>query len=387
MNIRIYKEDIIDGLQKAAGIIPTGSGAVYLRSIWLKAENGILEIMSTDSSIEFKGAFTAEVLTPGLTGVSGRAFVDLIGRLSTAQISLTQNEEDKTLTVEQGRRKYKLPVNDATWFQNFSDFPESAGSVIWSGDYIQDLIAGIIYCIGDENAKDAFSCLNIKPAADGKIEACGLNGHQFAMQSFLHDDLHAIIPKEGILINKKYLGALQKWLGLTEFELSLNEKRLFFRSNNKKEVFSIPLSSYTFPDYIGFLSKIKGEDISTLKVNRKEMVEALDRLLVFTSESNRCTYLDFSSTPKELVLSSTGQSAGSGTEILDMEYKGNIDKISFPTRNLKEMLAHYTSKDVTFVMGGIEGPCGIFGEDDAEYTAVIMPMKISVLTYYDEENV
>jgi DNA polymerase-3 subunit beta len=205
------------------------------------------------------------------------------------------------------------------------------------------------------------------------------------MQSFWHDELHAIIPKEGILINKKYLSGLQKWLGQNEVELSLNEKRLFFRGNNKKEVFSIPLSSYAFPDYLGFLSKIKGEKTSTLLLDRKEGLEALERLLVFTSD--RCTYFDFSSGPAELVLSSTGQSSGSGTEVLDVEYNGNIDKISFPTRNLKDIISHYNSGKLKFVMSGVEGPCGISGDEDAEYVVVIMPMKISVQTYYDEENV
>jgi DNA polymerase-3 subunit beta len=385
MYIKVYKEDVIEGMQKAAAIIPSGSGAVYLRSIWLKAENGMLEIMSTDSSIEFKGSYTAEVLTPGLAGIPGRAFADLLGRLSSEQILLKQDNEDKTLTIEQGRRKYKLPVNDSSWFQNFSEFPVNNPVVMWSGDYIHELVGKISYCISDENTKDAFTCLSIKPSIEGKIEVCGLNGHQFAMQRVLHDDLYSMLPKEGILINKKYLSGLQKWLGLNEVELSLNEKRLFFRGNSKKEVFSIPLSTYTFPDYLGFLSKIKGDDTSTLLLDRKESLEALERLLIFTSD--RCTYFDFSSGNAELVLSSTGQSSGSGTEVLDVEYKGNIDKISFPTRNLKEILAHYNSRTVKFVMSGVEGPCGISGEEDAEYLVVIMPMKISVQTYYDEENV
>jgi DNA polymerase-3 subunit beta len=384
MNIKVYKEDVIEGMQKAAAIIPSGSGAVYLRSIWLKAENG-LEIMSTDSSIEFKGSYTAEILSPGLVGIPGRAFVDLLGRLSTAQILLKQDDENKTLVIEQGRRKYKLPVNDSSWFQNFSDFPGDKKAVMWSGDYIHELIGKIIYCISDENTKDAFTCLSIKPSANGKIEVCGLNGHQFAMQNFLHDELHSILPEEGILINKKYLAGLQKWLDQNEVELSVNEKRLFFRGNNQKEIFSIPLSSYTFPDYSGFLSKIRGDGTSTLRMDRKENLEALERLLIFTSD--RCTYFDFSSGSGELVLSSTAQSSGSGTEILDVQYDGNIDKISFPTRNLKEILAHYTSQKVKFVMSGVEGPCGIYGEEDADYIVVIMPMKISVQTYYDEENV
>ena len=37
MIITVKKEQIIDGLQKAASIIPSKAGAAYLRSIWLQA--------------------------------------------------------------------------------------------------------------------------------------------------------------------------------------------------------------------------------------------------------------------------------------------------------------------------------------------------------------
>ena len=38
MKLTVNKEQIIEGLLKAAAIIPAKAGAQYLRSIWLKAE-------------------------------------------------------------------------------------------------------------------------------------------------------------------------------------------------------------------------------------------------------------------------------------------------------------------------------------------------------------
>ena len=81
MLFTVKKENIIEGLQKAAGIIPTRAGAAYLRSLWIKAEGEVLTIMATDANIEFTGTYPAEVKEPGLVGVNGRNFVDLIRRL------------------------------------------------------------------------------------------------------------------------------------------------------------------------------------------------------------------------------------------------------------------------------------------------------------------
>jgi DNA polymerase-3 subunit beta len=218
MFLKVYTADIIEGLQKAANILPQRTGAAYLRVIWLKAENGNLEILATDSSLEFRGKYSAEILEPGLAGVNGRSFVELLRRLPEGQISLRLDPGQSVLHIEQGRRKYKLPINDPSWFQNFSDFPE-AGAVLWSGDYLQELIEKIYYCLGDEST-DAISCLIMKPVGEGKIEAAGMNGHQFALVDFVHDDLHGLLPDAGILIQKKYLSELKKWLGSDEINFN-----------------------------------------------------------------------------------------------------------------------------------------------------------------------
>ncbi|MDL2316543.1 DNA polymerase III subunit beta [Desulfovibrio sp. OttesenSCG-928-A18] len=388
MYLTVFKEEIIEGLQKAANIIPQRTGAAYLRSIWLKAEKGRLEILSTDSNIEFRGSYTADVTQEGLAGVQGRSFVELLRRLPSGKITLKVDAEAPVLHInsEGGRGKYKFPVNDATWFQSFADFPEQ-GAVTWSGDFLQELIDRISYCIGDDGS-DALSCLFMKGVggeSSGSIEAAGMNGHQFAMCSFSNDDLHALLPPEGILVQKKYLNELKKWLGNDEIQVNIGDRRLFVRTENKAESFSLPLSSYQYPDYGIFLSRLSGDAVSSLVLNREETQSALMRIAIFNSDSNRCTYFDLSE--KEAVLSATGQEVGSASESLDVEYSGDIEKIAFPTSNLLTIMDHYASGSLSFTLTGAEGPCGIRGADDPEYLVIIMPMKILDDVNFSEEQV
>ena len=383
MYLKVFKEDVIEGLQKAANIIPQRTGAAYLRSIWLRAEKNTLELLSTDSNIEFRGSYTAEVIEDGLVGVQGRAFVELLRRLPSGHISLKVDAEASVLHIEQGRRKYKLPINDATWFQKFSDFPEE-GAVMWSGDFFQELIDRITFCIGDEGS-DALACLSMKPADNENIEVAGMNGHQFAMMRFKNDDLRELLPAGGLLIQKKYLNELKKWLGTDEINVNLDDKRLFVRTESKAESLSLPLSAYQYPDYSVFLSRLSGEGISTLTLTRGEAQETLMRIAIFNSESNRCTYFELS--PSEAVLSATGQDTGSASESLDVEYKGDITKIAFPTSNLLSIMDHYTSPKLLLTLTGAEGPCGITGQDDAEYLVIIMPMKILDDVNFSEEQI
>ena len=213
MFLTVKKEDIIEGLQKAAGIIPTRAGAAYLRSLWIQAEENALTIMATDANIEFIGSYPAEVREPGLAGVNGRNLVDLVRRLPAGELKLRLDQSEGgsgTLIIEQGRRTYKLPSNEPTWFQTLTPFP-AENAVVWSGDFLQELIDRVFFCISDDEASDAIACLYVKPlpatdgARSGTIDVCGLNGHQFALTRFTNDDLAARLPEEGILVQRKYV--------------------------------------------------------------------------------------------------------------------------------------------------------------------------------------
>lgn len=384
MKLTVNKEQIIEGLLKAVAIIPAKAGAQYLRSIWLKADESGLSVMSTDANIEFTGCYQAEVAEPGLIGVQGRAFVDLVRQLPSGVLHLSLDEASGNLLIEQGRRSYKLPVSGAEWFQNFSTFPEE-NTVTWSGDFLQDVLDKVTFCISEDDAMDAIACLCMKPKGNGRIDVCGLNGHQFALVSFTHDELAERLPEEGILIQKKYLQDIKKWLGVDEIELNITEKRLYLRSLGKAETLSLPRAAHQYPDYNIFMSKLASGDMHPMTLERKEAMEALGRILIFNTESDRCTYMDLSAS--EALLSAQGQDVGSANESLEVTYGGDIKRIAFPTRSLMDVLGHFVSAKIDMMLTGAEGPCGVRGADDPDYTVIIMPMKVSETTYYSEEDV
>lgn len=385
MIITVKKEQIIDGLQKAASIIPSKAGAAYLRSIWLQAagsgETGRLTLMATDVNIEFTGTYPAEVREEGQAGVNGRAFVELLRRLPGGDIQLRLDKESNTLLVEQGRRSYKLPAADPVWFQALPPFPEE-GAVLWAGDFFQDIIDRVSFCISDDDSTEALSCICLKSVEPGKVDVCGLNGHQFAMVRFLNDELAAKLPADGLLLQKKYVNELRKWLGTDEVMLNISERRFHLRTGSGSETLSLPRSGFIYPDHLSFLSRLQAADASTLKLRRKECQESLDRLHIFNNESDRCTYFQFS--PTEVTMSAQGQETGSATENLDVNFSGSLERIAFPTRNLIDIIGHFQSGELTFTLTGAEGPCGISGTEDPDYTVLIMPMKIAETSYYEE---
>ncbi|MFP4071242.1 MAG: DNA polymerase III subunit beta [Desulfovibrionales bacterium] len=383
MKLSVLKEDVIEGVQKAAGIIPAKTGAAFLRTVWLRAENGTLKIMSTDSNLEFCGNYPAKVEEPGLAGIQGKRFYDLLRRLPPGEISLLLDADNDVLLLKQGRRNYKLPTNDVTWFQDFARFPAD-NAVLWSGDFLKEIIDRIAFCISDEDNMEAMKCMKATPSRESDvIEVCGLNGHQFALFRFINEDIFNLLPREGILVHKKYLLELKKWITTDEIEFNLDNKRLFFSSGEQKEIFSLPLSYYEYPNYENFLSGLD-DNASTLELDKYELMDSLERISIFNTDNQICTY--FVMNGNELTLFAQGQDIGEASELVNATYDGNLQKIAFPTKKLIEILSHYDSGIIQLKFMGELSPCIITGNDDREYKTIIMPMEISEETYYTEEN-
>lgn len=383
MKIKIPKENILPGMQKAASIIPSKAGAAFLRTVWLKADEDRLTVMSTDSKLEFTGSYSAQCDASGLVGIQGRNIHELFRKLPAGEIQFRLDQESETLLLEQGKRKYKLPTYDSTWFQNFHEFPQEE-AVLWTGAELKSLIDRIAFCIADDNTEN-MHYLNLVPSQDhpGWIEACGLNGHQFALVRFEHKELAERLGSGGILVAKPYLLELRKWLDNEELYFNMNEKRLFFTNKEQSEHFSLPLNIDTFPEYSNFLSYFDDEN-TVMSVDKEEMTEALNRLRIFNTETQQCSYFIFDNS--ELVIYSEGQETGEATESLQIDYQGDLEKIAFPTRDLIEILAHFDSQTVCFEFTNALGPCKISGQRDEGYFVITMPVDITEEVYYEDEN-
>lgn len=384
MKLRVNRIQIVEGLQKAGTIIPSKSGAAYLRAIWLKAEDKQLYIMTTDASLEFTGIYWAEVEEPGLVGVTGRTLVDLIRQFPAGEMEMEADIEKNNFLLKQGKRgRYKLPMYSPEWFQPLAEFPDGE-PVAWSGDFLMELIERIAFCIDDDESRDALACLCFKPRANGKIEACGMNGHQFAMVTFIHPELCAMLPEKGLLINKKFLQDIKKLLTPDEIELNLSEKRLFLRGSNGSEILSIVLNNnYEYPDYNVFLSNLRDNGANVLTLPRKEMIEALKRINVFAVDGSQSSvYMTLGEHELGMKANSTD---GFAQETMEVEYKGALNNITFPTRDLIEIFGHFKSETMLMTFTEQEGPCGITGTDEKDYTVILMPMRVAEEVYYDDK--
>jgi len=117
---------------------------------------------------------------------------------------------------------------------------------------MEEIIDRIAFCIADDEDLTSMNCIKFAPVEGDDVEVCGLNGHQFGFHRFTNPDIRAVLGQEGFLVSKKYLLEIRKWLASDEIEISLSDKRLFLRTGNRKEAFS--LAAYVLALPLAFLT-------------------------------------------------------------------------------------------------------------------------------------
>ena len=103
--------------------------------------------------------------------MNGRNFVDLVRRLPAGELRIRLDDATGTVILEQGRRTYKLPANDPTWFQSLAPSPARRRGV--SGDFFQEIIDRVFFCVSDDESSDAIACSTSSPLAKA-ISRCAV---------------------------------------------------------------------------------------------------------------------------------------------------------------------------------------------------------------------
>ena len=382
MNVIIYKEDLVDGIIKASNIIPQKTGAAFLRTIWFKSDENSLKIMSTDSNVEFTGEYKAEVKEEGLIGTQGRKITDLIKKLRPEPITI--KKQNDIVWVLQNKRQYKIPTSDSSWFPELEEFP-GENNILCSGEKIKDFIEKSLFCISDDDSMQAMTCLKLIPGNENYVEVCAFNGHQLSLYHLENTEFREILDENGILIQKKYLIELRKWMPNSIVEISITESKIFFRTQDKRESFCLPLSMYQFPNYHQFIQTYENKFSSFLIVNRNELMESLERIQIFNTDIQMSTLIELGK--EEIKLNSTAVESGDAQENISCEYEGDLDHIIFNTKGLLEILGHMEEENVKFSFAGQVLPCKISGLNDETYFVMTMPVQIEEETYYTEEEI
>ena len=349
MKITINREHCVDGLQKAGNVTPARAATVMLKTTWIRTDRAgkSITLMASNGYTEYLGTYPAEVEKDGW---------------------------GRNLVISQGSRLYKLPASNREWFQPLIPFP-GTGTVGWSGEELLDIIDRVFFCILDDE-DSPLGCLCIHPEENGGIDFCGLNGCRAALVRITNSALHGKLPGEGILIQKKYLADIRRLISPGEIEIGLTPRRFFIRNRGARDMVSVPLAQFAYPDYSVFFDRMKADTCSIVRVSRSEFSDALARSLIFNSRDENSVAITIAA--DSLTIASSGKSTGSATETIAADCRSTVEHLVFVTRILAELLSHFGTGSLTMRIASGTGPCSFQTDTDENYAVIAMPESAPV---------
>jgi DNA polymerase-3 subunit beta len=287
-------------------------------------------------------------------------------RLLAEEQDIEFSKKEEHLMVRSGESEIKIltaPEEDFPAIQD-SGFDKK---ISWAVAGFSEMIDCVLYAITQEQRYYLNGALlSLK---DSQIELVSTDGHRLSYTKREFEDLKAENEINQI-ISKKTLNELKKFDdGRIEFDFDDNS--LFFRVNNRVLISRVIESK--FPNYQAVIPR---DNPSILLINKEELVSAIKRVSILSSEKSRGVKFDLKQ--GELRLFSYNPEFGEARDKVAADYQGKDLEIGFNSQYLLDFLGTVASEKVIFEIKDENSAVLIKPEEEPKgvYLYVLMPMKI-----------
>jgi len=374
MSIVIYKDALVDVLQKAYPIIPLKSSLQVLSNFRLIKNNSQLEITATDLDqsirvfVEVEGDGSFDVT------VNARKIFEIIRELPEGKVSITI--EDNILII-QSEKNFSCKIAGAD-SNDFPGFPEisSGNEFEISTAFLKTMIQKSSFAVAKDETRACLAGIlwEVHPDKTGMIAT---DGHRLG-SCFIKDNF-SITEKISGIISPKSLNHIVRVIDSKKDEkikINMNEKYISFTS--KTVYICSKLVEGPYPDYTKVIPTNNPKEAVVEKVS---LVNAVKRASVLSNQKTHLVKFCFSENELEVMVVNK-EIGGEAREKLFADYNGDEHNIGFNGQYFNEILDIVKTPKILLKMNTQISACLIFPEYEKEEDKtsedlfLIMPLRI-----------
>lgn len=378
MNITIDREILLENLNVISRGLPAKSPMPILTGIKLEATDTDLYMTSSNTDISVEVLISdasLKIQSAGKTVVPGKFFIEIIRKINSKKINLYLIE-DRVLVIKADRGEYKLHIMDYMDYPNI-DFVCLENPLELEASVLKSLIKETVFATAASEKKPILTGVNFKNI-DGRLIATATDSFRLSQKVVTIEEYNNF----NITIPNKSLDELLKAID------SYDEKVILYFSSNKLLVkyknvlFQTRLLDGNYPDTSRL---IPSEFPIVIRFNKDELVDAVERVSLLSprdsAKDKEITYSIIKLSIKKdriVEISTTNSSIGDAKEELiptNIETTNPI-VIGFSSRYLLEALRSFISTEVSLNLSGEIRPFVIRGDNDANLTQLILPVKM-----------
>ena len=368
MKITIAKDQIIAGLQAVQNVVSTRTTLPILSNVLLNADKGRVEFTATDLDVTVSCSVEAKVEKSGSTTVPVKKLFGIVRELN-GEIEIETDEKNVT-SIRSGGSFFKIHGLAADEFPPLPKFKDDK-KVALPQETVRAMLKKTSFAVSTDESRYVLNGIYIS-LKDGKMTLVATDGRRLAL---VDEEVELSEKSTGeFIVPAKAINELNRLLQSTgDVELKFGENQASFALKDDKGFSVLLITKLIEGNYPNYRQVIPGEAKERIPLNREELLAALRRAEIMTSEKANSVKMTFGK--NSLAITANSPEVGEARESLAVNYKGKEMAIAFNPRYLIDPLAAL-SEDEVFIELIDELSPGVL-KINGPFLYVVMPMRLS----------
>jgi DNA polymerase III subunit beta len=368
MNLTITKDQIIAGLQAVQNVVSSRTTLPILSNVLIRAEDSHVEFTATDLDVTVACRVEAKVTKTGATTMPVKKLFGIVRELS-GEIEI-ETDEKNVACIRSGSSFFKVHGLGADEFPPLPQFKDDK-KVVVPQENLRAMIKKTSFAVSTDESRYVLNGIFVS-LKEGKMTLVATDGRRLA----LVDEEVEISEKSAgeFIVPGKAINELNRLLqekGEVEVKFGENQASFALKAEGRHSVLLITkLIEGNYPNY---KQVIPGEAKERIALVREELVAALRRAEIMTSEKANSVKLAFGK--NLLTITANSPEVGEARETIAINYKGKELAIAFNPRYLIDPLTALSEDEVFFEIIDELSP-GVV-KINGPFLYVVMPMRLN----------
>jgi DNA polymerase-3 subunit beta len=363
MKFRTQRNFLLEALSKTVPIAERRSPLPILSHILIIADQGQLTLTATDLEVGLRLILDCEVEQTGQIAVPSKKLFEITRELPSTELDVESTDQNR-IKLTSGESDFQLAVMDASDYPAFPAF-ENLTSASIDANKLAFMIEKTIFASSNDESRLNLNGVLFEQNED-KMKLVATDGHRLA----LINDVVGLSLESSIIVPKKSLVELDRVLESVTGNVSLGFEEKNMIVSTEQFTLTMRLIDGEFPEYQRVIPQEKPQ---VIKVDRQQLVQALRRVAVFTSDRNKG--IEIYGQANRLEFKSTHPDLGTARDVIDVEYQGKDFNLLINVSYVLDAINSIDTDSVQleYIMPGkpiIFRPIG-----DTDYFNLVMPMS------------
>lgn len=371
MLFTIDKESLLNRIRTVEKITVQRGIQPVLSNILFETEGNSLKLSATDLDISITTKTTANVQEEGKITLPAKKIFEIVSKLPDKPIEFALNPDNNIVTIKCGNSKFDVIGISAEEFpnvmQNQNEVSDDDAIVIDTNPFIK-AIKYTVYAAATYQNRNVISGVFCQINED-KLEMAATDGNRLTrisekIKNENHKDAKIVIPSKTV---NEFL-RVSSIISEDKVYLIVSGSRIIIKTNSYKIVSKLLEGQY--PQYQQLIPKTTA---NTVKVNKNELANAIDRVACMVNE--RINVMKFILQNGKMYLKSETPDSGTSEDVIETDYTGDEFKISFNYKFVLDFIKIIDCENAIIGLNGNQSAAIFRPDNDDDYICLVMPLK------------